>query len=220
MSQWKKIFSHYGVFGTPSSFWKETFEIFQLTVPTSLTDSLLPLPGPGGRSVSPSDGCSRPWAQRWRPGCFSRWFTSKEAHNPEGHAAALTSPVRTAEERQPHLGQPPPGERNAVMQILLQDSNLMPFYIRCILYSRTGLKPHFCVICIFIDVRLERETLQEASLMEYRPPLQPLPYHLVMRSSQVNILYITVCAKIHTHTHTLFPTACASPDLQAVVESN
>lgn len=113
MSLWvhrKKILSHCGVFGNPSSTWKQMVQILWLTVPTTLTDSVLLLPGPGGRSVSTSDGCSRPRAQRWRPGHSGRWFTAEEAPSPEGHTTTLTSTVRTAEERQPDLSQPPPGE--------------------------------------------------------------------------------------------------------------
>lgn len=106
----KKILSHYGVFGNPSSIWKQMVQILQLTLPTTHTDYVLLLPGPGGRSVSTSDGCSRPRAQRWRPGHSGRWFTAKEAPSPEGHTTALTSSVRIAEERQSDLGQPPHGE--------------------------------------------------------------------------------------------------------------
>lgn len=66
------------------------------------------LPGPGGRGVSPCGGCVR--AQRRRPGRSDGRLPAEEAPRPEVHAAALASPVGTAEERQPHLSQPPPGE--------------------------------------------------------------------------------------------------------------
>lgn len=111
-----------------------------LCVPTALTGSLLPPPGPGGGSLPPSDRCSRPRAQRRRPGRSGRWFTTEEARGPEGHAAALPAPLRAAEERQPHLSLASSGEE-CIMTSRIHKTRLWKWFKRMSYSLRVKILP-------------------------------------------------------------------------------